>query len=379
MSALIRIRRDTTAAWNTAPIPTLADGEWGLDTTLRQVKIGDGVSAWNNLPWLGGSLPYFASPNADIDSASNRVMGLYRFTDVSAITAGVLPAAPIDIKVADGGINMLVLQFGPVVVQNLWTDGDGTQPPKSYSRVYDTAWRAWTAQSLWGVDGTEGVDASVRDITVKRNALVEGDLSVQGNTAIGDSATDVGVFQQGTAAAPSQTFAGDLDTGAYSPAADEWAVATNGTRRIHQNDTTTTVDENLVAAKNLSVSGQLAAALHCGGQVLTNLGTPTTAAGAMRLDDLVVLSRVSMAYRGSDGSVTGSDGSVNWTFAGLGTATATATASAGNWRGLAFGIDSGGNIMSAAILVKTNNTGVFSISSGGPNISGMIVIAYRKQ
>lgn len=44
----IQIRRDTTSGWSTAN-PTLALGEWGLDTTLKQVKLGDGVTAWNSL------------------------------------------------------------------------------------------------------------------------------------------------------------------------------------------------------------------------------------------------------------------------------------------------------------------------------------------
>jgi len=382
VSALIRIRRDTTAAWNTGPIPTLADGEFGLDTTLRQIKMGDGSSAWNNLPWLGGTLPYFASPSADIDDASNRVMGLYRFADIAAITGGTAPAAPIDIKTADGGINMLVLPFGSVVVQQLWTDGDGiNQPQKSYTRVYDGAWRAWTPQSFWAVDATEGVDAVVRSLDVKDDANIDGNATVKGNIIAGDAPTDTIQAQAGSAALPSVTFQGDLNTGAYSPAADEYAIATNGVRRLHQTNTTTTVDENLVAAKNFQVNGQLSGGLNCGGQLLTNLGAATSAAGAMRLDDLVALQRISMFYRGgTNGTVTGSDGVTNfWTVAGIGGGTVTATANAHNWRGLAFGIDSAGNIMTSAIQVKSSDTTQFSITASSGNISGIIVIAYRKQ
>ena len=41
-----------------------------------------------------------------------------------------------------------------------------------------------------------------------------------------------GVFDDGTAAAPSITFVGDLDTGIYSPGANKVALTTNGTERV---------------------------------------------------------------------------------------------------------------------------------------------------
>ena len=42
-----------------------------------------------------------------------------------------------------------------------------------------------------------------------------------------------GVFDDGTAAAPSIAFTGDLNTGIYSPGADQVAVATNGAARLY--------------------------------------------------------------------------------------------------------------------------------------------------
>lgn len=48
MAVKLQLRRDTTANWS-ASNPILAEGEIGIDTTLRQAKIGDGVTAWNSL------------------------------------------------------------------------------------------------------------------------------------------------------------------------------------------------------------------------------------------------------------------------------------------------------------------------------------------
>jgi len=54
MAIEIQIRRDTAANW-TSVDPTLAQGEFGLETDTNQLKIGDGVLAWTALAYFGGS------------------------------------------------------------------------------------------------------------------------------------------------------------------------------------------------------------------------------------------------------------------------------------------------------------------------------------
>ena len=52
--AIIKQRRDTATNWsNTNPV--LYDGQLGIDTTNKKIKIGDGTTAWNSLPYLDGS------------------------------------------------------------------------------------------------------------------------------------------------------------------------------------------------------------------------------------------------------------------------------------------------------------------------------------
>jgi len=50
----IRVRRDTTANW-VANNPVLADGEIAIEkltgSSLVKIKIGDGTTAWNTLPY----------------------------------------------------------------------------------------------------------------------------------------------------------------------------------------------------------------------------------------------------------------------------------------------------------------------------------------
>ena len=46
----IQVRRGTTSQWSTAN-PTLSSGEFGYDSTLKKIKIGDGSTAWASLPF----------------------------------------------------------------------------------------------------------------------------------------------------------------------------------------------------------------------------------------------------------------------------------------------------------------------------------------
>ena len=56
----IQIKRATTLEWAEVN-PILAQGEFGLDTTLQSVsgsdylKLGDGANRWSTLPWFSGS------------------------------------------------------------------------------------------------------------------------------------------------------------------------------------------------------------------------------------------------------------------------------------------------------------------------------------
>ena len=54
MAVQIQMRRDTASNWTTND-PTLAAGEWGLETDTLKFKIGTGSATWENLAY--SSLP----------------------------------------------------------------------------------------------------------------------------------------------------------------------------------------------------------------------------------------------------------------------------------------------------------------------------------
>ena len=57
MIAQIQMRRGTTAEWAAASPVILASGEPGYDSTIKSMKIGDGVTEWASLPF-GVACPY---------------------------------------------------------------------------------------------------------------------------------------------------------------------------------------------------------------------------------------------------------------------------------------------------------------------------------
>jgi hypothetical protein len=52
MIAQINMRKGTSAEWAAASPVVLLAGEPGWDTTLRGMKVGDGITEWAELPWI---------------------------------------------------------------------------------------------------------------------------------------------------------------------------------------------------------------------------------------------------------------------------------------------------------------------------------------
>ncbi len=56
MSDIIQFKRGT-AALATSVNPLLAEAEMGYETDTRRMKVGDGTTLWNDLPYFSGLLP----------------------------------------------------------------------------------------------------------------------------------------------------------------------------------------------------------------------------------------------------------------------------------------------------------------------------------
>ena len=92
MATIIQFRRDTAANW-TANNPILADGEPALEKDTLKEKIGDGVTAWNDLPYKtiessgtgsGVTKRYLTWTALLADQANQKDLGVYYVADASA-------------------------------------------------------------------------------------------------------------------------------------------------------------------------------------------------------------------------------------------------------------------------------------------------------
>jgi hypothetical protein len=84
MAVQIQIRRGTAAAWTSAN-PTLAAGEFAIETDTDKYKIGDGSTAWTSLGY--SSLPSTAISNTVVD-AKGDIIAATADNTVAKLTVG---------------------------------------------------------------------------------------------------------------------------------------------------------------------------------------------------------------------------------------------------------------------------------------------------
>ena len=111
------IRRDTAANW-TAENPTLAAGELGGETDTGKVKLGNGSTAWNSLPYQGGVI--------SVNGQTGVVTGLAplaspTFTGTvtlpnSTVTESMLASSAVtETKIATGAVTSAKIADGTIV------------------------------------------------------------------------------------------------------------------------------------------------------------------------------------------------------------------------------------------------------------------------
>ena len=101
MAVQIQMRRDTAANWTSAG-PTLAAGEWGLETDTLKFKIGDGTTAWASLaysslpsgvlPLSGGAMTGAITTNSTFDGVDVATRDAI-LTSTTTTAAAALPKA----------------------------------------------------------------------------------------------------------------------------------------------------------------------------------------------------------------------------------------------------------------------------------------------
>jgi len=133
--ATIKLRRDTSANWQTANT-VLVLGEPGLDTTVNSIKYGDGTTAWNNLPYSGivptatGNLIPAIGNTYSLGNVTNPWAGLY-ISGNTIYLGNVVLETTGNALVIDG--NVVTPDGGNVTYDQISATGNITGPNISIS------------------------------------------------------------------------------------------------------------------------------------------------------------------------------------------------------------------------------------------------------
>ena len=180
------------------------------------------------------------TPALTVRAATTSVDGIVQLSDSTSTTSSVLAATPTAVKSAydlaalalpaAGGTvtgELLIGSAGTLVFEGSTSDGNET----TLAVADPTADRTITLPNQTGTVLVSG-NASIVNADVNASAAIAGtkispDFGSQ-------TVVTTGVFSHalGAVGTPSITFTGDLNTGIYSPGADQLAVATNGTARL---------------------------------------------------------------------------------------------------------------------------------------------------
>ena len=275
---IIRFRGYDGAAWQTAAqIQGYANGTWtdggdtsdnpgsliisvttdGESTPTGRVKVDNTTQTLNE---IYGSTYYPVVTQVDVGTGSNQIplnsyLGTMAFQDASAFTGsiGLGSAAYPSLSVTGDentglyspGADQLAISTGGTEQLRIDASGNllsGTTSALGYGgRVLNLK----SGQGYAGIASltTESRIFSTWDTTAIPMTFFMGGsermrLTSDGKLGLGTSSPDalltvngVGAFGAGSAAAPSFAITGDLNTGIYSPGADQLAISTGGTQR----------------------------------------------------------------------------------------------------------------------------------------------------
>lgn len=176
----IQVRRGTAAQWTSAN-PTLAAGEWGLETDTLKTKIGNGSTAWNSLAYATGSVA--------IGNVTGLGSGVATF--LATPSSSNLAAAVTD----ETGSGALVFGTSPTISGATLTNAVMTQAILTPS---------FSANAYTLVLGDQG------DILLASNGATAGTINVPTNGSV--------AFPTGTQITIIQTGSGQLTIQATTPA-----------------------------------------------------------------------------------------------------------------------------------------------------------------
>jgi len=139
----ILIRRDTASNWSSEN-PVLSRGEMGYDETNDQLKVGDGVTAWNSLSYISGDYADPLTTNGDIvirSGGNTTRLAIGSSNQVLTVNAGI-PSWQNASGGGGGGGALIFYDEGPLAPVK-------TNDITNYLTYYE--FEDGMSQELWGI------------------------------------------------------------------------------------------------------------------------------------------------------------------------------------------------------------------------------------
>jgi hypothetical protein len=266
MAVQIQMRRGTLAQWAAAN-PTLADGEWGLETDTDKFKIGDGSTAWN-------SITNYSS--LGVGTAGGTFAGTINFgADGSGQDVNFYSGTAGDHMKWDASEEQLIIEGTNGTVALHVTDGDVT-----------------IADGDLIVSGDLTINGATTTISTT-NTLVEDSL-IELNTGASSNANDLGIVME-------RGSTGNNAIIAWDESADKFTMGTTTATGASTGNLSITAG-TLVA----DLEGDVTGALTGNADTATTAGTVTTAAqSAITSTGTLTGLTLSGAVSGTDATFTG--------------------------------------------------------------------------
>ena len=292
MAVQIQIRRGTASAWTSAN-PTLAAGEFAMETDTDKYKFGDGSTAWTSLGY--SSLPSTAISNTVVDAKGDIIAATAADT-VAKLTVGsngqVLTAA----SGQSTGLQWATMTHTAITVADttdtscsvaLFESATGDLGPKTDGGItYNAGTGVLTATGFAGpltgnvTGNTSGTSGSTTGNAATATALATA-RTIGGTSFDGTGNIAVGLAATATALATARTIGGVSFDGtaniAVTLAATATALATGRTIGGVSFDGTANIDlPGVNAAGNQNTSGTAATVTGAAQTAITSVGTLTS-------------------------------------------------------------------------------------------------------
>ena len=238
MAVQIQMRRGTASQWQSSN-PTLASGEWGLETDTDKFKIGNGTDAWNSITTYS---------SLGVGTAGGTMTGTLNFgTDGSGVDVNFYSGTAGDHMKWDASEEQLIIEGTNGTVALHVTDGDVT-----------------IADGDLTVSGDLTINGATTTVSTT-NTLVEDSL-IELNTGASSNANDLGIVME-------RGSTGNNAIIAWDESADKFTMGTTTATGASTGDLSITAG-TLVADLEGDVTGDVTG--NVSGTDATFTGTTTT-------------------------------------------------------------------------------------------------------